>query len=65
MDEVAHRTGSRFNVAVAIGWLAPVAVGLYLIFAKGVFAAYLVIPCWIASAILYLVLSKATQPKSA
>lgn len=65
LDEAAHRTGSRFNPAVAVGWLAPVAAGLYLIFAKGVFAAYLVIPCWIASAVLYLVLSKATQRKSA
>ena len=64
LDESAHRNKSSFNIAVAIGWLAPVAVGLYLIFAQGVFAAYLVIPCWIASGILYLLLSKVTQPKS-
>lgn len=63
LDESAHRNGSSFNPAVAIGWLAPVAVGLYLIFAQGVFAAYLVVPCWIASGILYLILSKAGQAK--
>ncbi len=60
-DEYAARTGSSFNVAVIIAWLLPVAAGLYLIFAKGIFAAYAVIPAWFACGAIYLVLSKVMQ----
>jgi len=60
-DEYADRTGASFNVAVLISWLLPVAVGLYLIFSHGLFAAYAVIPAWIACAVIYLLLSKVTQ----
>jgi NCS1 family nucleobase:cation symporter-1 len=63
-DEDARHSGSKINIAVLLGWLLPVSVGLYLIFKQGVFAAYLVIPCWIASGVLYLVLSKLTQKKA-
>lgn len=63
-DEHAHRTGQFVNVAVLVAWLLPVAVGLYLIFAQGLFAAYAVIPCWIACAVIYLVMSKLTQGKA-
>jgi NCS1 family nucleobase:cation symporter-1 len=63
-DEYATRSGTQVNIAVLIAWLLPVAVGLYLIFQQGVFAAYLVIPCWIACGVLYLVLSKFTQNTS-
>ena len=62
-DEYASRTGQKVNVAVLIAWLAPVAVGLYLIFYQGIFAAYAVIPCWIACAILYLALSTVFQKR--
>ena len=61
MGEYATSRGLSFNVAVLIAWLLPVAVGLFLIFEKGVFAAYAVIPCWIACGVLYLALSKITQ----
>lgn len=60
-DEYAHATQSSFHPAALIAWLLPVGVGLYLIFSVGVFAAYLVIPCWIVCGLLYLVLSKLTQ----
>lgn len=60
-DEEASQTGSKINIAVLVAWLLPVGVGLYLIFQQGVFAAYLVIPCWAACGILYLLLSKVTQ----
>lgn len=61
-DEYAHRNGLSVNMAVLVAWLLPVIVGLYLIFKEdGYFAAYLVIPCWIACGILYVVLSKLTQ----
>ncbi len=60
-DEYAHQTGSAFNVAVLIAWGLPVAVGLYLIFMHDIFAAYAVIPAWIACGVIYLLLSKVTQ----
>jgi len=60
-EEYAVVSGVQINIAVMIAWLLPVAVGLYLIFVQGVFAAYAVIPCWIACGVLYLLLSKFTQ----
>ncbi len=63
-NEYATRSGTQINFAVLIAWLLPVAVGLYLIFQRGVFAAYAVIPCWIACGILFIVLSKFTQKAS-
>ncbi len=60
-DEYAFHRSQAVNVAVMVAWLLPVAVGLYLIFAQGLFAAYAVIPCWIACGAIYLVLSKFTQ----
>ncbi|QDT07337.1 hypothetical protein K227x_57640 [Rubripirellula lacrimiformis] len=63
-DEYAQRSGSKINPAVMIAWLLPVAVGLYLIIVEGLFAAYAVIPCWIACGVLYLVLSKWMQKPS-
>lgn len=60
-DEYAARTNQQISVAVLLAWLVPVAVGLYLIFQVEIFAAYAVIPCWIASGIIYLVLSKIMQ----
>lgn len=60
-DEYAKRSGAKVNVAVLVAWLLPVTVGLYLIFWQGVFAAYAVIPCWVACGVIYLVLSKVTQ----
>lgn len=60
-DEYAQRSGVAVNVAVMVAWLLPVAVGLYLIFVQQVFAAYAVVPCWIACGVIYLALSKALQ----
>lgn len=60
-DDYALRTGSTVNTAVLIAWLLPVSVGLYLIFWQELFAAYAVIPAWIACGVIYLALSKVTQ----
>jgi len=60
-DEYATHSGTKINVAVLLAWLLPVFLGLYLIFWQGIFAAYLVIPCWIACGILYFVFSKFMQ----
>lgn len=69
-DEDATHSGAPINVAVMVAWLLPVAVGLYLImvptamFPDKLFAAYAVIPCWICSGVLFLLLSKITQKAS-
>lgn len=69
-DEDATHSGAPVNVAVMVAWLLPVAVGLYLImvptamFPDKLFAAYAVIPCWICSGVLFLLLSKITQKAS-
>ncbi len=60
-EEYAVHSGTQFNLAVLIAWMLPVACGLMLIFWHGLFAAYAVIPCWVACGVLYLVLSKFTQ----
>ncbi len=60
-DDYAIRTGASVNIAVLVAWLLPVAVGLYLIFWQGIFAAYAVIPAWIACGLIYLMLSKMIQ----
>lgn len=64
-DEYAEHSGVKVNVAVLVAWLLPVAVGLYLIFWQGVFAAYAVIPAWLACGMIYLGLSKLTQKTTA
>ncbi|MBL7039739.1 MAG: hypothetical protein ISR77_13975 [Pirellulaceae bacterium] len=60
-DEYALRAGASVNVAVLVAWVLPVAVGLYLIFGQGIFAAYAVIPAWLACGAIYLLLSRVTQ----
>ncbi len=60
-DEYAIRTGSSMNWTAIAAWVLPVSVGLYLIFWQGLYAAYAVIPAWIACGILYLVLSMINQ----
>lgn len=63
-DEYARKAKVPLNVAVLVAWLVPVGTGLYLIFGQGLFAAYAVVPCWIACGILYVGLSKLTQNSS-
>lgn len=60
-DEYAARTNSRFHAPVLIAWLLPVGVALYFVFWEGLFAAYAVVPAWIACGLIYLLLSKFTQ----
>ncbi len=54
----AEKSGTRFNVAVLIAWLLPVAVAMYLYRYHGVFASYLPLPTFVACGVLYIVLSK-------
>ncbi|MEL7498421.1 MAG: hypothetical protein AAFN77_12485 [Planctomycetota bacterium] len=63
-EEHAHQTGSFVSWPVLVSWLLPVSVGLYLIFAQGLFAAYAVVPCWVACGAMYLVTSMIAQNKT-
>lgn len=69
-EENAFHSGQSFNIAVLLAWAIPVAIGLYLIFVPTslfpdkLFAAYAVVPCWIASGAIYFVLSKMMQPRT-
>ncbi len=60
-EDYAANSGSKANFAVLVAWLLPVSVGSYLIFAHGLYAAYAVLPCWVACGVIYLVLSKFVQ----
>ncbi len=60
-DEYAEKKGLAISAAVLLAWLIPVGVGVYLIFWKDLFPVYAVVPCWVASGLLYLLLSKITQ----
>lgn len=57
-QDYADQKGSVFNVAVLLAWVLPVALGLYFIFMQNLFPAYAVIPCWVASSILYVIIMK-------
>ncbi len=60
-NEIAIKKGLSINFAVLIAWLLPVSVGLYLIFWHDLFAAYAVIPAWIACGVIYFVLNRFSQ----
>lgn len=57
----AESKGITINYSVLIAWVLPVALGLYMILSLGVFAAYMVGPCWIASGLLYILLMKSKK----
>jgi NCS1 family nucleobase:cation symporter-1 len=63
-SEAAQHDQSTFSPSVALAWMIPVGVALFMIFKGGTWAIYTVIPCWIASAILYIILSKLLQKKT-
>ena len=62
IGEAARKKSLQANLAVLISWLVPVAAGLYFIYQKGTFAAYCVIPAWIAAGVLFLITSKILNP---
>ncbi|MFK7909110.1 MAG: cytosine permease [Akkermansiaceae bacterium] len=61
-EDAADATNSSFNMAVLLAWFIPAIPGLWLVLSKGVFAAYLVVPAWIASSALYIILGKIIFP---
>jgi NCS1 family nucleobase:cation symporter-1 len=63
ITDAADARRSSFNLAVLLAWLIPVVPALYLIFYQGYFAAYCVIPAWIAAGLLYIVIAKVLHPQ--
>lgn len=63
-SDAAAEDRTSFSPSVALAWLIPVTIALYMIFKGGTWPIYTVIPCWIASAALYLLFSKMLQKKA-
>lgn len=57
----AARYHISFNSSVLLAWLIPVGVGLWLSFQFSVPAFFLPLPCWFASAVLYVGLERLRQ----
>jgi purine-cytosine permease-like protein len=51
-------TEAPFNLSFLLAWALPVAVALWLYAARGVAPFFLPLPAWIASGVLYVVLSR-------
>lgn len=52
----AEAANTRFNLAVLIAWLVPIAVALYFILGYDMFPSFFPLPCWLLSGALYLAL---------
>jgi len=61
----AEKSGKGVNPAVLIAWLIPVAIATYLIKVEGVASWFCILPCWIATGVLYIFFSKFFQSKTA
>jgi NCS1 family nucleobase:cation symporter-1 len=61
----AAQRGIKFNVAVLLAWVLPVAIGLAIANAKGIPPFFLPLPCWLACGALYILFSKFTTPQKA
>ena len=62
-DNLAEKTGIRFNVAAGFTWVATLAVCLLANIFLGIEIFFLGLPAWFLAAILYLVVSKMYQKK--
>ncbi len=57
-QDFSEKMGGRFNLAALFAWAVPVLIGLWCYQAYDLLAVTLPLPCWIASGVLYVVLSK-------
>jgi NCS1 family nucleobase:cation symporter-1 len=60
----AEKRGMALNPAVALAWLIPVAIASYLIKIIGVDSWFCILPCWIATGLLYVLFSKTLLKKT-
>lgn len=60
----AERTGGRFNLAVLLAWLIPLAAFYVLCFRFDVFPSYLTLPVYVLTGVIYLVLAKLFYPRT-
>lgn len=56
--DYAEKMASRFNMAVLLAWLIPVAVGMWFYRTQGVNSFMLPLPCWFACGLLYILFAK-------
>lgn len=55
----------KFNLAVLLAWVIPVAIALAIANAQNIPAFFLPLPCWLACGVLYILFSKFTTPQKA
>jgi NCS1 family nucleobase:cation symporter-1 len=57
----AERSRSRFNLAVLLAWVIPVAAALWVYTTRDIPAFFLPLPAWAACGVLYIAFSKVLQ----
>lgn len=60
----AEGLGKSVNMAVALAWLIPVAIATYLIKVIEIPSWFCILPCWVATAILHVIFSKAMHKQT-
>ena len=63
--EYAHRSGSRFNLAVLLAWAVPVAAAMAVYKTQGINSFMLPLPTWLACGLLYIVFTKMLNSRTA
>lgn len=63
-SEPAKKYNITFNWNVLIAWVVPVGIALYALYAFGIPAYFLPLPCWIACGVIYLFLTRLNSPTS-
>lgn len=63
--EPAAQGRMKFNIAVLLAWVIPVAIALAIAHAQNIPAFFLPLPCWLACGALYILISKFTSPQKA
>lgn len=61
----AESEGLGVNWTVLVAWLLPVAVAMGLMVTYEIFPTFLPLPCWIATAVLFLLFARIQQKKTA
>lgn len=63
-DEYAERSGSKFNVAVAVTWMLTLIICVILNISAGIEIFFLGLPGWFIAVVIYMVASKVVQGRA-
>jgi NCS1 family nucleobase:cation symporter-1 len=56
--DYADRSGTRFNIAVVLAWVIPVAAGLWIYKTQGINSFMLPLACWLACGLLCILFTR-------